>query len=231
MKNFYRNQLIPSDQAAYDLLCEGIKWRRREIMTASICDHSRLARAVNYDHPEFFYVNWLDVMRFSFRGETATVYPRYIYSDAEVAYINRRIREIADGFPGISDHGKSQTVHDWFVRHISYDHAGLQASIRSPGMFSAAGPIMDEMAVCEGISKLACCLLRRLGVECRLVTGLSADGVPHAWISLLADGQTVYTDMTYDMGLYTRGEQIPRRYLNISRADMERDHLFRDKRW
>lgn len=229
LSHFYRNQLLPSDQLAYDFLCEGIGRRQREIRTPPIQEYARLVTAINYDHPEFFYVNWLDAVQFRIGGGTEIMCPPYIYSGGDMEYIHRRICEIADECPGISDRGKAQAVHDWFVRHITYDQAGLQATIRSPGMFSAAGPIIAGAAVCEGISKLACCLLRNLRVDCRLVTGLSAGGIPHAWISLLADGELVYSDITYDMGLYTRSGEIPRRYFHISRTAMERDHIFRDK--
>ena len=45
---------------AYEDLCQGIQRYSREIKVRYTADLHNVIIAVNYDHPEFFYVNWLD---------------------------------------------------------------------------------------------------------------------------------------------------------------------------
>ena len=180
--------------------------------------------AVNYDHPEFFYVNWLDRISYTLCFGYAFVYLNYIYNEKEVADLNLKMQAIAKNIAGISNYGKALGVHDWFVKNIKYDHAGLEQVIRSPGMFSAAGPITCSKAVCEGISKLACYIMREKGIDAAVITGRGCDGVPHAWNMLEVDGEYKYADITYDIGLSGYG-RIQRKYFLISREELLRDHV------
>ena len=226
LRCYYRARLNPIEQQAYDLICEGLRLRRRELSLGRCTELSRVLHAVNYDNPEFFFVNWLDHVRFWVRGDESVMRVSYLYDAAALGEMQQRIRTLARSIAGISDHGKALGVHDFLVTHVDYDHGGLKQLIRSPEMFSAAGPLLHGKGVCEGVSKLACCLLREKGVPCCVITGRAEDGTPHAWNATVADGKTVYTDITYDMGLYCGGGAVPHRYFALTREEMARDHLF-----
>lgn len=222
LNTYHKNQLSPAQQITYEDLCRGIKSRNREISAHYVDDLHTVIAAVNYDHPEFFYVNWLDRVSCRALSTRVTVQLNYIYDEQEIIGMNNRIRTVARSIAGISNYGKALGIHDWFVRNIKYDHKGLEQTIRSPGMFSAAGPLTGRKAVCEGISKLACCIMREKGIDSTVITGITHDGIPHAWNMLEVDGQCLYVDITYDIGLSAQGT-IQRKYFLLSQAEIARD--------
>ena len=211
LNTYHKNRLSASLQITYDALCDGIRAQSKQIRIPTTEDLRSVICAVNYDNPEFFYVNWLDRVSYTVFGGEVYLHLNYIYSKEEVRSLKEEMRKIAKGIAGISNYSKALSIHDWFVRHIQYDHDGLRRAIRSPGMFSAAGPITNRKAVCEGISKLACYLMREKGVNATVVTGFVAGGEGHAWNLLEVDGRAVHTDITYDIGLSFPG-QISRKY-------------------
>ena len=60
LNTYYRDRLSADQQIAYDHLCRGIRKQSRQIEAPYTDDFGRVIRAINWDHPEFFYVNWLD---------------------------------------------------------------------------------------------------------------------------------------------------------------------------
>ena len=222
LNTYYKDRLIPNHQIAYDDLCVGIRNLNREIKVRYTDDLYNVVMAVNYDHPEFFYVNWLDRISYSTLFTHLVVRVNYIYTEKEIMDINDRMKSISRCIAGISNYGKALGIHDWFVKNIKYDHEGLGQVMYSPGMFSAAGPLITQKGVCEGISKLACYLMREKGIDSNIVTGTSYDGTPHAWNMLEVDGKILHTDITYDIGISTRNT-IQRKYFLLSQNEIVRD--------
>ena len=222
LNTYYKNRLSPTQQLAYEDLCRGIRSRSREIRVRYVDGLPNVITAVNYDHPEFFYVNWLDRISYTVFFTQMFVQLNYIYNEHEIADMNNRIQAVAKTIAGISNYGKALSIHDWFVKNIKYDHKGLGQAIRSPGMFSAAGPLTSQKAVCEGISKLACYIMREKGIDSTVITGVTSDGTPHAWNLLEVDGKPLYADITYDIGISTPGI-IQRKYFLLSQTEIARD--------
>ena len=222
MNTYYKNRLSPNQQIAYDDVCRGISCLEKDIKVHYVKDFRSVISAVNYDHPEFFYVNWLDRVSYAVLFSNMRVNLNYIYNEREIVDMNKRIKEIAKGIAGISNYGKALCIHDWFVKNIEYDHTGLEQAIRSPGMFSAAGPLTKQKAVCEGISKLACYMMREKGIPSTVVTGTTRDGVPHAWNMLQVDGKELHADITFDIGMSSRNT-IHRKYFLLSQTEIVRD--------
>ena len=210
---------------AYEDLCRGIRDHRRKIKVRYVPDLHCVFLAVNLDHPEFFYVNWLDRISWTVSLGYVWVYLNYIYNEREATDLNARMYAIANSIAGISNYRKALSIHDWFVKNVEYDHAGLKQAIRSPGMFSAAGPLSSRKAVCEGISKLACYMMREKGIDAAVITGFAHDSTPHAWNILEVDGKRMYADITYDIGL-SAGGTVQRKYFLISKHELRRDHIW-----
>lgn len=227
LNTLYKDRLSQTEQRAYEELCQGIRLHRQDVQIPFQTDLTTVLSAVNYDHPEFFYVNWLEGFQIVQYIGRMSIHLSLIYSEKEIAEINRKIATLAKDIPGISNYGKALGIHDWFVRNIDYDHNGLEETIRSPGIFSAAGPLLRKKAVCEGISKLACLLLRQKGVDSAVIAGFSADGTPHAWNAFGSDDRAIlYTDITYDIGS-SLDQRFPcHRYFNLTRAEISKDHTF-----
>ncbi len=223
LNHFYRERLTPEEQVAYDIVLAGAEAYEREIHYPRTQDPFRVLTAVNYDNPQLFYVNWVETMKISaFAGEVIWC-PPYLYHEAEARELRAQMDALAESLPGISAEGRVEQIHDWFVRHIQYDREGLSRPVRSPSMFNAVGPLLHRSAVCEGVSKLACYLMRRKHLEASIVVGRAEDGGLHAWNAVSIRGTVMYLDITYDIGM-SRNHYISRRYLLISQAEMAKDH-------
>lgn len=219
---YHKNKLNSIQKQGYDDLCYGIRNRCSEMRINCVDDLPAIIRAVNYDHPEFFYVNWLDRISYTLCFNYSIIHLNYIYKEQEIVEINRKMKEITRSIAGISNYGKAMGIHDWFVKNIEYDYMGLKQVIRSPGMFSAAGPLIKKRAVCEGISKLACYMMREKGIEATVITGITKNGTPHAWNMLDVGGKNLYVDITYDIGISREGS-IKRQYFLLSHEEITRD--------
>lgn len=227
LNTLYREQLNPYERKAYDELCRGISLHRQDIQISIQPNISKVLSAVNYDHPEFFYVNWMEGNQCVCYLTRMSVHLSMIYDEGETNRINRQIAELARSIPGISNYGKMLGIHDWFVKNVEYDHSGLVQAIRSPGMFSAAGPLIRKKAVCEGVSKLACMLMRQKGIDGAVIIGNADNGTPHAWNAFCADnGITMYADITYDIGRSCSRSAPSREYFNRTKSEISRDRTF-----
>ena len=227
LNTLYKDRLTRSEQRAYEELCRGIRLHRQDVHIPFQTDLTAVLFAVNYDHPEFFYVNWLEGFQIVQYIGRMSIHLSLIYSETEIMEINRKIATLAKDIPGISNFGKTLGVHDWFINNVNYDHNGLEEMIRSPGIFSAAGPLLGKKAVCEGISKLACLLLRQKGVDSAIITGTSRDGTPHAWNAFCSDAGTImYTDITYDIGNTLNRRYPYHGYFNLTKSEISKDHTF-----
>ncbi len=224
LKHFYRSLLTPRETEAYDCIVSALEHHHSEICYPSAEDIFRPLSAVNYDHPEFYYVNWVETMKVSRRCGCIVWQPPYLYTPAECRDIEERLSALVGDIPGISTVGKVNEIHDWFVRHIAYDREGLRQPIRSPAMFNATGPLLHRTAVCEGVSKLACLLMRQRGLDAYMVIGRAEDGGLHAWNGVMIGDHVEYSDFTYDIGLSREGH-ISRRYLLLSEGEMAKDHI------
>lgn len=223
LNRYYTDRLSESDRKNADLLRQKIAEGKREILLPSMETPVPLVCAVERDHPEFFFVNWLQAIRWRQETGGTRVFLAYMYDDA----VKRRFREMlqscADGLAGITKHGKLYAIHSYLALHVSYDSQGLTKPVRSPSMFSAEGPLLDGQGVCEGISKAAVLLARAVGIDCRVVYGRSRRGVAHAWNEFVTEEGHVFSDITYDVGVSpARGFA----YFALSRKDMEKDHIF-----
>ncbi|NUM89158.1 MAG: transglutaminase domain-containing protein [Bdellovibrionales bacterium] len=89
-------------------------------------------------------------------------------------------RSLAAGKPRAAAIG---SIHDWVVRHVSYDVDGFRAYLRGDAERSYINKPLDavsvfegRVAVCHGYSTLTVALLRAAGIRARLVEGVAAPG-------------------------------------------------------
>ncbi len=106
--------------------------------------------------------------------------------------------------PGAAAEENLGAVYDWIAAEIAY----------RPGTADTSGGFTDELTAelagellrkrrgnCDGEAALTAVLLRRMGYECRIVTGqfLREDGawVDHAWVIARVDGAEYHFDPLY----------------------------------
>ncbi len=177
--------------------------------------------AFSYDYPELFWYR-PDGYTMRYKGQSGT------------AYLSGLVLKMKESFPGaydlretfdaqvtqtmadllassdydedgeISIYEKIQSVHDYVIERMYYDHEGL-ATYESTGdyrIFTAAGSFVDSVGsgiVCEGYSKAAKILLNRMGVPCCLIRGsVTGSDLGHMWNAVSVDGSWYLMDVTWD---------------------------------
>lgn len=93
---------------------------------------------------------------------------------------------------------KILAVYDYICKNITYDYVHLEDTtyMRKHTAYAA---LVDKTAVCQGYALLLYRMLLELGVENRLVVGISGDE-NHAWNIVEIDGLHYNLDATWDAG-------------------------------
>ena len=113
--------------------------------------------------------------------------------------------------PGMTEFDKARAIHDWLVRNVAYDKAGVQSGNVPSTSFTAEGLFDTRVAVCDGYSKAFLILCERAGLDAVRVTGTATNtsGVTssHAWNQVKIDGKW-YEITSSGEDLYNRGRTI-----------------------
>jgi len=105
------------------------------------------------------------------------------------------VEEVLHGItPEMSEFDRQLLVHDRLAARVTYDGS-------LPNAHDAYGALIDGKAVCQGYAEAFQYLLRRVGIQSFIVTGVgvNADGeIPHAWNLVRIDNKYYHTDLTWD---------------------------------
>ena len=149
-----------------------------------------------------------------YRYEIA-IRPDY-YTDAEQERLtDERVAEILGELNTdrrSSEYERVRAVYDYLRENVEYDEVHKKNShyhLKS----TAYGALVNRRAVCQGYDVAAYRLLRELGVDCRVITGMASDGRRHelvyadeeyhAWNIVRLDGKYYDLDITWDKRLGT----------------------------
>ncbi|MCL2019794.1 MAG: dockerin type I domain-containing protein [Oscillospiraceae bacterium] len=101
-----------------------------------------------------------------------------------------------------NDFEKALFLHDYIVLNTIYDSENLayleKNNYSTPlreNSHTAYGVLVDGLAVCDGYARAYLYLLRRAGVESRVITGTMKGG-PHIWNLVKIDGYWYHADTT-----------------------------------
>ncbi len=184
--------------------------------------------AVLSDYPEAFWITGDYTLGNNLHdGNYITLYSEYSYTQIVSAFdsINMATEEILAKIPdGAGELERELIIHDALVDSISYDSetaADVNASVQAFGIY---GALAGKKAVCSGYARAAKLLLNRVGIECRLVSGMSKD-TGHMWNQVKIDGQWYNLDITWDDPI-TDGDVIYNKYsyFNITDEQINVDH-------
>lgn len=224
LSTLYYGQLTEWEKGVYIDLLNGLRLREKNIVCPEVINPARVVSAINFDRPELFFINWLESYRMARIDGKSIFNFSYLYDREESVALERRIDDYARDLPGISVYGKVRALYEKLAKTLTYDNAGLRAAVRSPSMFNAVGPLLHKKAVCEGVSKFASAVLKRLQVDVSLAVG-THEGVPHAWnVYRYKDGTLAYSDFTFGIGVWHTA--APYAYFNLTYEEMARDHVF-----
>lgn len=241
MNEYHFSRLDRKEQAYYRKMLEAVKRGDSSIKPSLFIDGdaiSKIASAINYDHPELFYV---DFRHLSFMiTPMGTVYNvNYLVKSSLRSLFERELEDRISSILNLATqrklkgaYEKCRWIHDYLVRNIRYNHEALKRPDEYPDSFSIKGVFMDGLAVCEGISKAFKLLCDRIGdVDASVVFGTSSQdtlglNIPHAWNVVTFNGNYVHIDVTWDIGLSESSRYTRYDYFCVSDRWMKEDHVY-----
>lgn len=124
--------------------------------------------------------------------------------------------------PGLSEFEKVKTIHDLFLRNVSY--GGMASSFGG----NIVGGLVAKKVVCEGYARTLQYLLQRQGIQAIYVEGHARTSpdtwILHAWNIVRIDGKYYAMDATWNDGM-AGSDFVSYNYFLKSDATMSKDHL------
>ena len=130
----------------------------------------------------------------------------------------------------MSDTEKALAIYQYLILSVTYDGELLEKvknNQNSEGnrSFFLEGAIMDQLAVCDGLSKAFVALCRMEGIECVRVVGTKVEnGLSHAWNKVKLGGNWYVADVTSDNMIVGNDELMSLKYFMITDDQNERSN-------
>lgn len=242
MKGYYYSKLTNREQGYYQKVLKAMECGD-SIVKSSLFMSSEVIKkiitAVNYDHPELFFVDFRH-LNFITNSMGITYQIRYHvkFSLRQIVIdkMEQKIKEILDMVYAEnmkSDYEKCRWVHNYLVKNIRYNYDALTNPDNYTNSFGINGVFIDKLAVCEGISKAFKILCDRLGVDTLIAFGTAYSEqvgaeVSHAWNLVNLEGEYSHIDVTWDIGMSEPSKYIRFDYFCISDKYMKIDHNYQE---
>ncbi|WP_242285562.1 transglutaminase domain-containing protein [Bacillus cereus group sp. BfR-BA-01394] len=148
---------------------------------------------------------------------TFTLKVKYHESKGQTQYVKSQAKGIIDSIvkPGMDEHEKVKVIHDFVVKHVSYD--------TSKQAYSAYEALANSSAVCQGYALLTYQLLKEAGIQNHIVIG-KGNGQDHAWNLVKIDNKWYHLDTTFDDPVPDKAGRVTYSYFNISDEQLSKDH-------
>lgn len=125
----------------------------------------------------------------------------YLSDTAEEAAVSARLNTLMPSLnlTGQTEAGKVRTIYRWITEHVTFD----DQRDRTP--YTAYGALIDEAAVCQGISGLFYRMALEAGLDARIISGTALNSTDysnagtHAWNIVRIGGVYYNLDATWDV--------------------------------
>ncbi|MDR4943282.1 transglutaminase domain-containing protein [Bacillus wiedmannii] len=150
---------------------------------------------------------------------TFTIKITYRETKEQTEYVMKQAKAIVSSITqvGMDDHEKVKAIHDYVVKHVSYD--------TSYTAYTAYEALVNRSAVCQGYALLTHQLLNEAGIENHFVTG-TGNGQPHAWNLVKIENKWYHLDTTFDDPVPDKQGRVTYSYFNLSDEQIERNHVW-----
>ena len=125
--------------------------------------------------------------------------------------------------PDMDDYQKEKALHDYIVRHASFDYANYQNNSIPEESYTPYGVLIKGAGVCEGFAQAMELLSNKVGLECIVVVG-EGDGQPHTWNIIKVGGNYYHLDVTWDDPV--NAGKLSYHYFNLSDDMISVDHYW-----
>ncbi|QJD86448.1 transglutaminase domain-containing protein [Cohnella herbarum] len=158
----------------------------------------------------------------SIKGSTATIKFSFTYWEtlAQSNEVKKRVTNVLARIlkPGMNDHQKEKTIHDWIVTNLAYDTRLVS--------YSAYDGIVNGKTVCQGYALLTYEMMRQAGIPVKIVEGTSR-GIAHTWNLVQLDGKWYHLDTTWDDPVPDVAGRIAYNYYNLTDSQLRTDHKWK----
>lgn len=240
MNNYYYLQLNHKQRAYYKKIINAVVNGDSDVRPSAFVgseDIIKIIKAVNYDHPELFYV---DFQHLNFlETQVGTIYQiNYIVKASNRTFIIEQFEKKISGILKEAsqsnlqgEYEKCRWIHNYLIRHIKYNYEALRNPDEYLDSFNVKGAIIDGLAVCEGISKAFKLLCDRLGVNAMIVFGKSTHSnfgveISHVWNMVRFNDEYMHVDVTWDLGMSKTSKFVRYDYFCVSDRWMLLDHEY-----
>lgn len=202
-EDYYFNQLTYKEQLLYKSIRDAAKIRseKTDILPYKFSENEfiRSVKAVNFDNPQFFYLDFNSVDLYCDNYKTV-VYMDYFTSEAETSKMNMEMEAVCAAAEAVaskfeSDFEKTVAIHDFLTASCTYINQNSNENYEN--LHTSYGALVDKKASCDGYSSAFKILLNRCGIECIIAEG-TIDGLPHLWNIVKQNGKYYHIDCTWN---------------------------------
>lgn len=238
--DYYYEQLDSGQKRFYLDLCEGLRERKERVKATpglSKEEFSDTVQAVQYDHPEFWFVDFSHYVYYTHKSRYE-IEISYHYDEettrrkeAQIRNITQRILAAMQKDRADSVYQKCLWLHNMMVRNCTYNYDALGHSDERFAAYTMEGFFMEHTAVCSGIAKAFRYLCSAAGVDAIVARGYSLhpgkrDYERHAWNLIRSGESTAYIDVTWDICMSEHTDMIRYDYFFLPDIEMMRDHQY-----
>ncbi len=198
-----------TERQLYDRLTEEMKKGNLFIELDGVADDELLAsvcREIEHDFPEYYWMNYNRYIATTNCESTVSFHGADAYDSNEIlnklSQTEAAADEIISAMPsGLDDYEKILYVHDYIANNTVY--AKDKIGVEEMGTWDGAyGCLVLGEAVCGGYSAGFSYLMKKLGIECGVVTGDVADEngetIGHAWNYVMVNHKYYWLDVTWN---------------------------------
>lgn len=231
---WYYSQLTQREKDVYMKLATAVENMDKNVTVVggknlSASDATKAYEAYMLDNPECFYVSnkyeivvtkLLNVaaikIKLDFTGNKEKIETQKNKLELEAQNIINKVIS-----SDMTDFEKQLALHDYLLSHVNYyDYTNIEDI---PNVkHTAYGALVDNEAVCDGISKAYSILLKKCGIENVVVIGKMSE--QHAWNKVCLAGNWYNVDVTADA--CGKERTISHVYFNLTDAEMKKSHTF-----
>ena len=218
----YHRSLIKEREmkSAYDRILSGLESWNGSINLGNVQRDlvSDIFYAVLEDNPQLFHVDKKFTLQYT--ASNTTLKPSYNVDSRSAAVIQSQLDAIVNKLRKQMTGNRfedERIIHDYVASTTKYAHSNKG----DPRYHRLSGALLENLAVCEGISYGTAYLMDELGIPCCVISGnLRSSTESHAWNLVRLSGNYYHVDVTNDIS--DDGPQYV--YLNLSDRQLMQTH-------
>lgn len=219
---YYYDRLQGTEKELYCILYNNIVEMNHTIKIPEYIEYdivNRIFNYVTYDHPEIF---WLKGYEFTIEDSEMKLTMNQTINMDEID----ELKNICIAYKKDVDKVVGKIKDEYEISRIVYQYL-IESCIygRNKNDQNILSVILNSTSICSGLSKTYQFLLQTYGIETVVVTGITAEEIPHMWNLIKIDGEYYYTCVTYG-NTKSKNEEINYDYFNVKTSAMERIYRF-----